>query len=574
MQTARRLYVYLLSGISLGALVLGVTMLLTVLLEALGLGPAGEGVVVGGEDVVRQQLTLASAVTAVSLPVWLIHWFVAERSVRPDRPGASVERTSDVRGLYFALAMGGLLLAMASGLASTVEAIVLELAGTDRFGRSIGGGLALAIVAGAAWAYHVRLRTRDWSRGPMTDASAWLPRTYLYVAMFAGLFILLGGITGFIELLGRLVLDEPPPFIDESSGSWWAYPLASSVTSVAVGGAVWLGHAAYANRLLSDPGWRGASERPAKVRLAFFVAVLVAAAAGTTYLLGDGAGNAFAAALGVPDSDVAGQTFGLIILPILSAVPYAIAWWIHVRWMDQEAATAGSSENVETADRLQLYPVGLVGLAFGATATAWLIAILIDVALGGERLVAGDAWRRELSQFVPFAVLGVAAWIWQWGRASSRWAVDPIGEASSTTRWTTLLIILAVSIGAGVISLGFILYRLFGSVFGLTMSGDPISELSLPIGVAIVAAIVALYHAGQLRRDQSLRAGIETAPAEPATVPSQAWLRLTGPPGADIASALSALRQHLPTGYGLEAVEPLERPAGTPHPTSEAAESS
>ena len=39
MQTARRLYVYLLSGISLGALVIGITMLLTVLFEALGLGP-------------------------------------------------------------------------------------------------------------------------------------------------------------------------------------------------------------------------------------------------------------------------------------------------------------------------------------------------------------------------------------------------------------------------------------------------------------------------------------------------------------------------------------------------------
>ena len=573
MQTARRLYVYLLSGISLGALVLGVTMLLTVLFEALGLGPSGD-VVFGGEDVIRQQLTLASAVTAVSLPVWLIHWFVAERSVRPDRPAASIERTSGVRGLYFALAMGALLLATATGLASTLEAIVLELAGADAFGRSIGGGLALAIVAGAAWGYHVRLRTRDWSRGPMTDAGAWLPRTYLYLAMFAGLFVLLGGLNGFIELLGRFILDEPPPFIDSSSGPWWAYPLASSVTSAAVGGAVWLGHAAYANRLMRDTGWRGASERPAKMRLAYFVAVLVATAAGTLYLLGDGAGNGLAAALGVPDTQDTGQTFGLIILPILSAIPFAIAWWIHARWMDEEAMTAGSSERVETADRLQLYPVALVGLAFGATAAAWLIGILIDVSLGGQRLVAGDAWRRELSQFVPFAVLGVAAWIWQWGRATSRWAVDPIGEASSTTRWTTLLIILAVSIGAGVISLGFILYRLFGSIFGLTMSGDPISELSLPVGVAIVAAVVAIYHARHLRRDQSLRAGIETSPREPAAVSSEAWLRLTTPRGADVASALSALRQHLPAGYALEVVEPPEQPTAAPQPASEAADSS
>ena len=555
MQTARRLYVYLLSGISLGALVVGVTMLLTVMFERLGLGPSGD-LVFGGEDAIRQQLTLASAVTAVSLPVWLIHWLVAERSVRPERPTASVERTSDVRGLYFALAMGALLLAMATGVASMLEAIVLSLAGADAIGRSIGGGLAVAIVAGAAWAYHVRLRTRDWSRGPMTDGGAWLPRTYLYVATFAGLFLLLSGVTGFIELLGRLVLDEPPAFIDSSIGSWWAFPLASAVTSVAVGGAIWLGHAWYANRLLRDPGWRGASERPARLRLAFFVAVLLATAAGSIYLFGDGIGNAFAAALGVPDTQETGQTFGLIILPMLSAIGYAIAWWIHARWMDMEAEASGSSERLETVDRLQLYPVALVGLAFGATATAWLIGILIDVALGGERLVAGDAWRRELSQFVPFALLGVGVWIWRWRGATARWAVDPIGEAASTTRWTSLLIVIAVGIGAGVISIGFILYRLFGTVFGLALTGDPISELSLPVGVAMVAAVVVLYHGSQLRRDQALRAGIDTSPSEPTAVAPLAWLRLTGPPGADVDPALNALRRHLPEGYALEVVEP------------------
>jgi len=53
----------------------------------------------------------------------------------------------------------------------------------------------------------------------------------------------------------------------------------------------------------------------------------------------------------------------------------------------------------------------------------------------------------------------------------------------------------------------------------------------------------------------------------------QAWLRLTAPPDADAASAVSALRQHLPAGYALEVVEPPEQPSGTSQPTSEAAES-
>ena len=134
---------------------------------------------------------------------------------------------------------------------------MLTLAGAETFARSVGGSLAMALVAGAAWGYHVLLRTRDWSRGPMTDAGAWLPRTYLYVAMFAGLFLLLSGVTGFIDLLGRIMLNEPPAFIDSSSGPWWAFPLAGAVTGVVVGGAIWLGHVWYAEPIVARPRLAG-----------------------------------------------------------------------------------------------------------------------------------------------------------------------------------------------------------------------------------------------------------------------------------------------------------------------------
>ena len=97
MQTARRLYLYLLAGIGLGVLVWGVSLLLTTLFQSLGLGG---GEVLSGEQTVRERLTLATATSAVALPVWLIHWLVAERGVRPGRPEAEAEWTSAVRGLF------------------------------------------------------------------------------------------------------------------------------------------------------------------------------------------------------------------------------------------------------------------------------------------------------------------------------------------------------------------------------------------------------------------------------------------------------------------------------------------
>jgi len=149
MQTARRLYVYLISGVGMGMLVAGLTILLIVLFDRLGLG----GSVIGGTgDVIGQQLTLASALIVVGLPVWLIHWLAAERSVRPGRPEADLERTSDVRGLYFALALGILLAVAATGVTSVIQAIVdALLGGTDVTFSGAADGLAIALVAGAAW---------------------------------------------------------------------------------------------------------------------------------------------------------------------------------------------------------------------------------------------------------------------------------------------------------------------------------------------------------------------------------------------------------------------------------------
>src|SRR6266542_3955961 len=103
MQDARRIYLYLLSAISLGVLATGLFLLLHVLLDALGVGrgtPLGDG----GTD--RQQLSLALALAGVGFPVWGVHWWLAERGLRPDAPRADEERGSGMRALYLSVVLG------------------------------------------------------------------------------------------------------------------------------------------------------------------------------------------------------------------------------------------------------------------------------------------------------------------------------------------------------------------------------------------------------------------------------------------------------------------------------------
>lgn len=569
MQTARRLYVYLLSGIALGTLVVGLSMLLTVLLDTLGLRGT-EGVMFGGPDATGQQLTLASALTVVSLPLWLAHWIAAERSVAPNRAGADLERSSDVRGLYFALAMGALLLAAALAASSLIQWLVFAVVGdANNFSTSSpAGDLALLGVAGAAWAYHVALRARDWRHGQISDAGAYLPRTYLYLAAFAGLMAMLAGIVGIVELAGRVLLDEPGAEFG-GQGNWWAYSLASSLASVIVGGAVWMGHWAFAGRLLADTGWRGESERTSRVRLAYYVVVIVVTAAVAVSQLAASAAAALRAAFGISEALNAGQVAGLIVLPLIGALIFGLACELHRRWLAGESETTGVAGRVPTSGRLEEYGTALVGLAFAATGVAMLIGLILNTVLtGGRTLGGGDALLHELSNSVPLAVFGAALWIWSWRRASARYASAPAEEAGATSRRAALLIVVAVSLLTGVGSLAFILYRAFGAAFGVELGGDVAAELSQPIGALIVALAAGLYHAALLRRDQALRASAEpeAVPAAPApTVPagtapaSSVVLRLIGPAGTDPSEAIRSLRESLPPGFALEMEEPEPR---------------
>ena len=63
MQTVRRLYLYVMSGISLGVLLVGLIILLSTVFHAVGLGP---GIVSGGEPN-REALSLAAALIVVGL---------------------------------------------------------------------------------------------------------------------------------------------------------------------------------------------------------------------------------------------------------------------------------------------------------------------------------------------------------------------------------------------------------------------------------------------------------------------------------------------------------------------------
>lgn len=575
MATARRAYVYLLSGIGLAVLLVGFSMLLGALFSTLGLG--SEQYVYGSDEARRQQLTLGAALVAVGLPVWLIHWALAQRSVRPGRADAESERSGALRGLYVAAVLA-ILLGVAAAQATGLLRAVIEGLGGDGSSAYVGmaGTLAGFLVAGAAWLYHLIVRLRDWRHGPIHGAGAWLPRLYLYSAVGVGLVTLLIFAANLVGLGLRVVLGPAEPNYGAPGTAWWVYSLASSLSGAVVSGLIWLGHWWYAGRLVAESSDRVGAERPARLRLAYFTGINVVLAGGALIALTAAARVPLERALGVsalPGEDPLALTS---LTALGTAVLFVVAWWVHRRWFRADTAALADSDpgRPATAERLDAYGHALLGLAFAGVSAAWLIGVVIEAFLGNRLPFSGDSvLRGQVALALPALVLGAALWMWSWSRARSRWRAEQAVEAKSAVRRAALLAVIGVSVVGGIGGFGFLFYRLFGSIFGVSLSSDVASDLSRPIGVIVVSAIAGATHGLAIRRDQAIRAseqvaaevaarlpnlGPPAAPAEP-MAPQTAVavdLHVTAPSEEAVLAALEALRGSLPDGATIEVREP------------------
>jgi hypothetical protein len=547
MQTARRLYLYLMSVVTLGVLLVGLNSLLTVALHALGIG---RGAFVGGSGDDREQLSLAIALIAVGLLVWTIHWLLVERSLRPDNPTHDQERGSAVRALYLTVVLTVLL---AFGVMAGIQLLqeltrgIFGRVDQNEFGfaQDVGASLATVLVTGATWIYHVAIRRRDLGGSALSGAAAWIPRVYLYGAVLLGLVMTSVNIGTLFQAALVAVVGASPAIGDEA---FRRQMLADAVAGIVGWGIVFVGHWWYANGLIRDPSWRGASERVARLRLAYFAAAIGASAIAFVVFATQALSSAIGVALGV-EGLVASQGVALAIGgPALALIPWVVAWWLHLRWMRTESMASDDVDRIATVDRLDAIVVSLIGLAAAGGGAGGLLGLLLDSLLGGNR--AGDFLRADAARYLAIGAVGAVLWLWHWIRIQRRRAASPATEALSTLRRAYLLIVVAVSLIGSLGSLAYLLYRLVGAFLQVEVFDNAATAIATPLAALIVAAGTALYHALVLRGDQALRAeepaasGPEVVGAE-AAPPAQRVLVLSGPPGSDLEATVNAMRAAL-----------------------------
>jgi hypothetical protein len=515
MATAKRLYLYFVSGTGLGMALFGAIAMLHLLLNRIGLGPQNSGSALS-TDSDRDLLAMAVAVGIVGLALWIFHWAVAERMVKAEGDAGSSERASIVRSVYFAIVLAILLGVAAVALVQQLSDSIANILGARlSYSMSLDDSWSVAaiVVFFAAWAYHAWVRARDVRQAtPIEGAAAWISRFYLYGAAFIGLGSMLGSISSIISTAGSAILNNSNSDISSmimqsqlasSSTPWWVRPVVAAIVGLAVWGAIWLGHWLYSNRLRLGSSSRSVSEQTSRVRLAFLMVVVIWGVASVA--------GAVAGAIGQLVANVSGvQSFATLplwyttLVPVIAALPALAAWLLHRRRAFAEATVGPAGVS---AARIASYLTAWVGLGLIADGLELALSTAFGKWLPGSNntglfgsTMDDTTFKMELAFAAGYLIAGLIFWVWPWFSSQRRRHEPASTEIGSSSRGYYLYLVVGSAIVGGAFSLAMILYPYLRLAFGLP-EANLASTINMPLSLLIVSAGLLAYHVFVLRGD-------------------------------------------------------------------------
>ncbi|NOZ05736.1 MAG: DUF3842 family protein [Chloroflexi bacterium] len=493
MDTVRRLYFYFVS-------------LASVLISLHGILRLAQSLLAGTAE--RNVVAFNVALLVVALPVYVFHWFLAQRAVASgqDHPHSAA------RKFYLYAVLLATVLIAAFHAHVLLERLFLAATGATRWPAraQIGSPLAALLVAGLFWAYHRYLAKRDCLLGAETEPGATWSRIYLYVTAAIGLALFA---VGFADLL-RALLRSMIPLTGNTQLALDLH-LARDVASLLVGGVVWVSHWVWAQRRFRS----GPAEQRSVVRKVFLYLVVLAAAiaalTSTALLLRD----FLRLLLGTPNP---GNTLLLdrLTWPVTFIVEGSLFWVYHWRTLQADICQTPEAPRQASLRRLYYYLVSGAGLVLVAWGLAHLLGALIASGTFWAQQIWGgdfvyqfntDWFREQVSLNVAMLVVGTPVWVWHW-RVTDRLAHqpdDPAGfeERRSVLRKAYIYLALFAAAVMLLIQPAQFVYRLLNVLLGAPMPHNFWDQVAGELSNSLVAALLWAYHWLALRHDRQLGEG-------------------------------------------------------------------
>jgi hypothetical protein len=479
MHTVRRIYIYLVSAISLQSVAWAAITLLRDLL-APGTYTSIEGT------------ALQIALIVIGLPIFVGHWLWAQRLARREVE----ERESVLRRLYLYGVLAGFLGPLVANAFDLLDGLlrwIFQLGPQDayRYLNLSPTGIALYHLAAMAvlallWLYHRRVLAADRQALPETERAATVRRLYVYGLSAAGLAMTALAIVYLLRWL-----------ISQGGGGGIALgysDLSRQVARLAVGLALWLVFWTGAQRRFAAPDdeERASVLRKLYLYLAVFAGVLAAVTASTVVLA------ALLRRLLQASSPGGSGDIREALSIIVGAV---LVWAYHAYVLRRDVALAGEQPAGSGVRRLYLYLVAHVGLAAFLIGLGGNVSVLIRW-LSGARFVSGLGG--EVAWFSAALIAGLPVWGVPWrplqGAAA---APGPAGdeESRAIVRKIYLYFYLFLATVTALSSGVYIISRLIARILGGPGADNLLSDMGTAIAFSLIAVGVWLYHGLLLRGD-------------------------------------------------------------------------
>ena len=488
MADLRRWYTYLVSAITVQAVVWALILLVWDILDPL---------------FNRESVAVELAIIVVALPLFLVHWLWANRAARQDPE----ERASFPRQLYLYGMLATFLapaLVHAYGALRTLLYLVVGVSRVSvvRFFAAESNGAVLrmtipaVVVLAAGWLFHWSVKREDDRQQVESEAAAILRDLYTFGFALAGLLTtaVATGLMlrwGLNQLLaGSLVLEPAREF----------FP--AGLSQLAIGLPLWLAFWLPAQRAFAaaDRQARESVVRKTYLYLATFAGAVVFIST-VSALLADVLERLFRVPAGEGNLSTA-----LALIAVSGGV-----WAYHAFVLRQDAAAEAEVQQQALVRRIYTYLMAGLGLAALLIGLAGILTVLFQAL--DEGALSTDL-RRLLADFLAVLLAGLAVWLWQWTPVVRVVHAPPpagIAEQRSFVRRFYLYLYIFAATMAILGSAIYIVSQLLMVVLGARELGGLLFDLAQAIAYAILAVALWVYHGLMLRQDQQAVAAAEVA---------------------------------------------------------------
>jgi len=482
MQTIRRLYFYLVSFISLIVVVWGVIGLTRTIFGGKLIGNGAN------------QLASALSLTAVGIPIFLLHWWLVQRTLDDDE-----EHFARLRAIFLYAVLLATFIPMVQNILAILNRSWLRIFNLPLRLAFIGEGqtwvdnLIAMIINGVIAAYIFTILRRNWDalhqKPPSVGTSLQSTRNlYRYIWVIYGLAMVVGG----TQQLLQTILNISGVNIQNLGAS-----LANGLTFLIIGIPLWT----FSWRIVQRSIHPEISNPPIIRLIVLFVISLISI--GGVLI----PGGIF---LSVILRALLGETmkFSLFLtdinVPLSTALPFSGVFFYYSQVLTKDLDTIPDPDYKAMLKRLYNYILSFAGLVTTFLGTNALLTFIIDT------LVGTNNWavhlRPRLSTSLAVIIIGIPLWVRHWRRTIVEASHEgEIGDHARRSLIRKIYLYLALFVGVlGImISAGSLIFQILSNLLGSPPDNFQRTSLML-FEILILFSVLLTYHWSALRSDGHL----------------------------------------------------------------------